>query len=193
MENTSNTPIRDRDIFYYRQRYKNRVFSELVSFFAEEAERLGITKRDIAARLKRDPALISRWLSAPSNLTLETISDLLLALGAEMDSRVTRFSERHAPNFAHPLIERVLGLETPQPTGRSAPTEESTDDDANDAAERSAAAGLGFAQKSARQLMRIRYNRVDAFGAADKPDEAAEPDEGQFARRGLSRQLEGAR
>ena len=54
----------DRELFYYRQRSKNRLFEALTSFFAEEAERRGITKRDLAESLKRDPAQITRWFTA---------------------------------------------------------------------------------------------------------------------------------
>lgn|SRR5262249_7077432 len=113
MENTSKLPaVSDRDIFYYRQRSKNRLFEALTSFFAEEAERRGITKRDIAECLHRDPALITRWLTAPSNLTLDTISDLLLSLGAEMDYVVAKFEDRPQPNEMHPLIARLLRVVT---------------------------------------------------------------------------------
>lgn len=111
MENTSNKALGTREVSYYRQRYKNRIFSEIVTFFARESERTGLTKRDLAARLQRDPGLITRWLSAPSNLTLETISDLLLAMGAEMDSRIVSFSERPIRNFSHELIERIGAAE----------------------------------------------------------------------------------
>lgn len=115
MENISrNAPKRARDVFYYRQRYKNRVFARLVSFFAEEAERTGLTKKDIAERLNRDPALITRWLANPGNLTLETISDLLLALDAEPEPpEIVRFEDRLTPNYAHPLIARAIGLQVP--------------------------------------------------------------------------------
>jgi transcriptional regulator with XRE-family HTH domain len=97
----------DRDVFYYRQRQKNRVIEELASFFADEAERTGITKKDIADRLGKDPAQISRWLAGPSNLTLDTISDLLLVLGAEMDQRIVKFSDREIPNYEHPMIGKL--------------------------------------------------------------------------------------
>src|SRR5690349_24493980 len=106
------TPVSDRDVFYYRQRSKNRLFEALTSFFAEEAERRGITKRDIAECLRRDPALITRWLTAPSNLTLDTISDLLLSLGAEMDYVVAKFEDRPQPNEMHPLIARLRPVVT---------------------------------------------------------------------------------
>lgn len=93
-----------RDVYYYRARNKNRVFEKLVSFFAAEAERTGITKKALAEMLDRDPAQITRWLSAPGNLTLDSISDLLLALGAEMDYDVAKFSERGLSNFTHPFM-----------------------------------------------------------------------------------------
>jgi transcriptional regulator with XRE-family HTH domain len=105
MANTLRTsPIPKREIFYYRQRMKNRVFAELASFFANEAAAHQLTKREIAYRLQCDPALITRWLSAPGNVTLETISDLLLALNAEMDTNIVRFADRAKPNYVHPLI-----------------------------------------------------------------------------------------
>lgn len=110
MENTSKLPIANpRDLFYYRQRSKNRLFEAITSFYAEEAERRGITKKDIADALKRDPSQITRWLTMPSNLTSESISDLLFILGAEMDYTVSRFAERPKANYIHPLIASALG------------------------------------------------------------------------------------
>ncbi len=63
-------------------------------FFAEEAERRGLTKRELAAALDKDPAQITRWLAAPSNFELDTLSDILLALGAEMQHRIVRIEDR---------------------------------------------------------------------------------------------------
>src|SRR6266567_4713159 len=92
MESTSKaSPLKKRDISYYRQRHKTRLFAQLAAFFAEEAEQRGITKSYIAARLDCDPSLITRWLSAPTNLTQEAVSDLMLALDAEMDFDTVRF------------------------------------------------------------------------------------------------------
>jgi hypothetical protein len=106
MENISNKPkpLKRRDIAYYRQRQKNRVFSALVAFFAEEAERGRVTKKKLAELLGKDPAQITRWLSSPSNFELDTISDILLAMGAEMDHQIVRFSERPKQNYAHALM-----------------------------------------------------------------------------------------
>jgi hypothetical protein len=63
MANTSKlSPKTDREIFYYRQRAKNRLFETITAFYAEEAERRGISKKDVAECLRRDPAQITRWL-----------------------------------------------------------------------------------------------------------------------------------
>jgi hypothetical protein len=42
-----------RDIAYFRQRQKNRVFTDLVKVFAEESERTGMTKKDWAELLEK--------------------------------------------------------------------------------------------------------------------------------------------
>lgn len=111
MENTSNSwNSLPRDMYYYRQRFKHAMFTKLQKFFFDEAERTGITKKDIADRLRRDPAQITRWLSSPSNLTLETLSDILFAMEAEPEPLViARLADRRASNYVHPLIARIVG------------------------------------------------------------------------------------
>ena len=112
MENTSKTErLPRRDVYYFRRRFVNRVYSELVAFFAKEAEQSGATKSKIAKRLGCDPAQITRWLKHPSNLELETISDLLLALDAEAEPpQIVKFSERKKANYAHPVVEHVTSI-----------------------------------------------------------------------------------
>lgn len=109
MENTSKlSPVSDRDIAYYQRRNQNRIFEALTSFFAGEAERRGISKKDVSDAIRRDPASITRLLSAASNVTADTVSAFLLSLGAEMDYRVVRFNERAPANEMHPLIAKIL-------------------------------------------------------------------------------------
>lgn len=104
-----------REISYYRQRYRNRVFSKLVSFITEQAQQNHVTKKDVAELLGKDPGLISRILNQPSNLTLDSISDLLLAFDAEAEPPdIVLFKDRPAPNFMHPLIARVLKVQPKQ-------------------------------------------------------------------------------
>jgi Helix-turn-helix len=112
MPNTSkHEPPSRRDVAYYRQRQKNRVFTDLVRFYAEEAERTGITRKELSELIGKDPAQITRWLSAPSNFELDTLSDVLLALGAEMDHRIVRFSERSPSNYTHPLVRDLSSVQ----------------------------------------------------------------------------------
>jgi hypothetical protein len=106
MENISSSleegeELTEREIFFQRERTRNRVFSELVSFFALQVEDFGVTKKVLAERLGKDPAQLTRWLSYPSNFTLDTLSDLLLAMGSELDCRAVRFADRAPVNFAH--------------------------------------------------------------------------------------------
>lgn len=99
--------VDEAELGYSRQRFKNRVFAQLVEFFASEAERRNITQADLAVALKKDGGQLNRLLRHPSNLTLETISDLLTALDAEMDTRVVRFADRAPANYMHPLMARI--------------------------------------------------------------------------------------
>lgn len=75
------------DLFYYRQRTKNRMHDLVLGRIAELADQgRPITRREIGEAIGRHPEQISRWLASPGNWTLETVSDLLLALGMELDA-----------------------------------------------------------------------------------------------------------
>jgi len=114
MENTSNSRARPRDIAFFRQRLKNRIFSAIAEFFAEEAAAGRTTKKQIASFLDRDPSQITRWLTTPSNMTLDTVSDLLLALDAEPGNFVIeRLSTKRKPNYAHPLVAEIINMHQP--------------------------------------------------------------------------------
>jgi len=65
----------------------------VVAYFADQAERHGLTKSSIADRLGKDRSQISRWFSGPGNWGLDTVSDLLLAMGAEMDHEIVSLNE----------------------------------------------------------------------------------------------------
>lgn len=116
---TRNAAKSARDVSYYRKRYQNRFFAKLVAFINEEAQRDKITKKDMADRLGKDPGQLSRLLNHPSNLTLDTVSDLLLALDAEAEPpEIVRFKDRRAPNFVHPLIAKITGASPAQSNSR---------------------------------------------------------------------------
>lgn len=109
MENISKEikPIPRRERAYYRRRFQHRIHSEIVALFAEEAAAGRMTKKQLAMLLEKNPAQITRWLSDPSNIESDTISDILLALEAEMDPRIVRFATIGKGNEVHPLIARI--------------------------------------------------------------------------------------
>jgi plasmid maintenance system antidote protein VapI len=86
----STSKINEYQIRYYRRLRRNRVFSELLAYFAHAAENGEFRKKDLAQRLGKDPAQITRYFSEPANLTLDTVSDLLLAMGAEMEFKIAK-------------------------------------------------------------------------------------------------------
>ncbi len=81
---------------YFRARLKHRIYSLVVKEFKSS----GLTQADLARRLAMEPAQLSRLLSGPGNLTLETVSDLLFATSAaELESSI-----------GHPLAARNHGV-----------------------------------------------------------------------------------
>jgi hypothetical protein len=127
MENTSSTwNKKPREMFYFRQRFRNRVFNRLAAFFAKEAEERGITKKVIAARLGKDPSQITRWLSGPANLTMDSISDILFAMEAEAEPpEIRRLADQPRPNYIDPLIAEIIGAPRIQKPPKTSVTESS--------------------------------------------------------------------
>ena len=56
----------------------------------------GMTMKELADRLERDPAWVSRALAGPKNWTMRTLGELARALGAQVEIRVTATEDRAA-------------------------------------------------------------------------------------------------
>lgn len=82
-----NEPFRKRDLFYHRERNRHKAHSALLGLFKHVAETFGLKKADLAARIRKDPAQIARIFSGQRNLTLDTLSDLFLGMGYEVEYR----------------------------------------------------------------------------------------------------------
>ena len=78
-----------RNMLYFRKRQKNKVFQTILAYFVFLAKNDGLTKKELAKRLDKEQSQITRWFASPGNWTLDTISDLLFGMGAEMKYEIS--------------------------------------------------------------------------------------------------------
>jgi hypothetical protein len=83
-----------RALGYFRARLKNRLHQLVLSEFLKREGNEGFNKADLARRIDKKPEQITRLLGAPGNWTLDTLSDLLLAMGYELEPQVAGFDDR---------------------------------------------------------------------------------------------------
>jgi hypothetical protein len=102
---------------YFQERLRGRVFDFIVSRFERE-QGSGLNKAKLGRRIGKAPEIINRLLGAPSNLTLDTISDLLIGIsGEEPDLSASPVLRRAPVNYSH--IDE-LANETKQDIGERA-------------------------------------------------------------------------
>ena len=74
----------DAGYLAFERRFQRTQMWDVVSEAIDKAlEERNWSRKDIARRLGKDPAVISRWLSSPSNWQIDTIAELLCAIDAE--------------------------------------------------------------------------------------------------------------
>lgn len=114
--NLAAEPLSEGDLIYHRQRLRNRFFDCVLHALADRLQSQKISRGAIAKRMGKDPAQVSRLLSYPSNLTIDTLSDVLLALGADLT--LDHFLVENGPrsNYEHPWSRRHQIVEAPAPT-----------------------------------------------------------------------------
>ncbi len=86
---------------FFQERLRGRVFEFILKAFLEETTN-GLTKAKLARRIGKRSEVINRWLGSPSNLELDSISDLLLGIGAlEPNLSASSYLDRGPANYSH--------------------------------------------------------------------------------------------
>lgn len=97
----------------FSARNRNRVYDVVVKALEEAAQKNGMTRKKMADAMGRKPSQVSMWLSGPSNWTLDTISDLLRSIGAEMEYQVVFDDDRRKSNTYHPASSEKIIISPP--------------------------------------------------------------------------------
>jgi hypothetical protein len=101
---------------YFQERFRGRFFDFLIGRFIE-AQRSGLTQAKLARRIGKSPEVVNRWLGAPSNLTLDSISDLMLGISAEeLELSAKSLLGRAPVNYLHLDDQRPPRAETTNKT-----------------------------------------------------------------------------
>jgi hypothetical protein len=104
----SHLPLSEKTKAYFRERIRNQFYNLVAQEYIRERDTNSLTQAHVARRLGRSPVQINRWLGTPGNWTLDTISDLLLAIsGSELHptcSKVQVASKRNdlGPEWLQP-------------------------------------------------------------------------------------------
>jgi DNA-binding phage protein len=84
-EIVSGGSIPDAKLAYFGATLCN-LFHQAMLIEFEKAEKNGLTKRELARRIGKKPEQITRWLSYPGNLTLDTIAEILVGMGIQVEN-----------------------------------------------------------------------------------------------------------
>jgi transcriptional regulator with XRE-family HTH domain len=88
-------PIPKTTIEFFCRTNQNRYHSMLLGLLKES----GLTQKKVADKLGLDQGQINRWLSSASNLTINTVTKLMLAMGVDLDDPTyTTFDELRTEN-----------------------------------------------------------------------------------------------
>lgn len=96
---------------YFRQRLRNRLHQIVLREFVKREKARTLNRSDLAFRIDRKKEQLTRWLGAPGNWTLDTVSDLLIGMGLELVVDTADTASLRRPKVMQPLLD----LSTPAP------------------------------------------------------------------------------
>jgi hypothetical protein len=88
-----NEPISSGKLAYFRGRLSNAIHALVLDEFARLENEGRITRAELARRIGRRPEQVTRWLGSAGNWTIDTFSDLLLAMKCEPSVSLTRLAD----------------------------------------------------------------------------------------------------
>lgn len=95
-------PLNDAEKAYFRAKMRRRVHGMILRRFGEMSENDIALRSLLAERLGVHRSQVTRWLASPSNLTLDTLSDLMLGMNREVDVNAIEVGDGHRSNYSHP-------------------------------------------------------------------------------------------
>jgi hypothetical protein len=100
---STDDPVDIGQLAYSRQRFRNEMHQAVLKTFIDLVDNHGFTQSRLAKKLGKKPSQVSRWLAAPGNWTIDSISDFLLAMNSEPESSIRCLDNLPRQNFAHDL------------------------------------------------------------------------------------------
>lgn len=110
-----------RTIAYFRTKLRYALHDLVLREFLQQEDSHRINKAELARRIHKKPEQVSRWLGAPGNWTIDSVSDLLVGMGAELDVAVFHLADY--PSAPPAVVTKARLGEQPERTDRDSPTE----------------------------------------------------------------------
>ena len=112
MPTRSISDTEERELRAFVRHCRNMIFGEMYAVFAQARDRGEINQAEIAKKLGKDAATVSRSLGAPSNLEIDSIAQYLWAVGGAMQFKAFRAGR----NLTE--AELMADYDEPQSSGR---------------------------------------------------------------------------
>ena len=100
-------PIDPTMLGYFHAMSQDEAHGAILGLFQSLAEEGHVTRAFIARRLNKSPEQVTRWLSAPGNWTLDTYTNLALAMGHKPTPGTQAIRGLRQSNDHHPAASRV--------------------------------------------------------------------------------------